>query len=236
VSGLARIGLLLSLGIAILAASAGSAGATNECAGLQVCVPVAGPWVVVPTSSGTTRPSVEYQVSCPKGFVVGGTDVEVSDRAIDVSFLGLSGSPVNPGVTTARAVVFVASYVGQKATAPTFRPHVGCLPSSGGGGRMPTAAHPLLLGQPTVRRAREVRLAPGSRTVAQACSKGERVVGGWSAVGFYQATPPSPALVGAVRVERTVGPGKVVARAASGRQVSAVHAALQVGAVCAGGT
>jgi len=230
-----RIGLLVA-GLAVAAATAGSAGATNECAGLQTCVPVAGPWVVVPTGTGASRPQVDYQLSCPKGFVVGGTDVEVSDRAIDVAFLGLSGSPVNPGVTTARALVFVASYVGGRAAVPSFRPHVGCLPSAGGGGRVPTAVRPVAVGQPTVRRARQVRLAPGVRSIRQGCARGERLVGGWSAVGFYQSNPPTPAVANAVRVSRAVSGAKIVAVVRSGSAVSSVHAVFQLGAVCAGGT
>src|SRR5205085_1959652 len=65
------------------------AAATNECRGLQVCVRVPGPWVVVPSS----RSPVQYQLSCPRGFVVGGLDAELSDRAVDIDFLGLLGSP-----------------------------------------------------------------------------------------------------------------------------------------------
>jgi hypothetical protein len=228
--------VLLVVALAVVAARAGSAGATNECAGLQTCVPVAGPWVVVPTGAGSSRPQVDYQLSCPRGFVVGGTDVEVSDRTIDVAFLGLSGSPVNPGVTTARALVFVASYVGASPASPSFRPHIGCLPSAGGGGRVPTALRPFAVGQPTVRRTRQVRLAPGTRSVRQGCARGERLVGGWSAVGFYQSSPPPPALAKAVRVSRTTSGATVVAVVRSGSAVSGVHAVLQLGAVCAGGT
>ncbi len=100
--------------VAALAFGAGSAGAARECDGLQVCVPVAGPWVVVPASSGAPRPQVEFQLSCPRRYVVGGLDAELSHRAIDVTFLGRMGSPVNPGITTSRSAVFVASYVGTR--------------------------------------------------------------------------------------------------------------------------
>jgi hypothetical protein len=34
--------------------------ATDECRGLQQCVPVHGPWVVVPTGSSVPRPRVEW--------------------------------------------------------------------------------------------------------------------------------------------------------------------------------
>jgi hypothetical protein len=89
-----------------------SAGATNECRGLNPCVPVAGPWVVVPTARTLPRPQAQYQLTCPRGFVVAGIDAQLSDQAIDLAFLGTSGTPVSPGVTTSRSIVFVASYVG----------------------------------------------------------------------------------------------------------------------------
>jgi hypothetical protein len=78
--------VVLVTALCCVAASAGPAQATNECRGLQVCVRVVGPWVVVP-AQGSARGSVEFQLSCPRGFIVGGLDAELSDRAIDVSFV-----------------------------------------------------------------------------------------------------------------------------------------------------
>ena len=98
---------------AALAATAAPAGATNECRGLNPCVPVAGPWVVVP--AGRTRAAARRcSSSSParRASSSAGVDAELTDRAIDVSIVGTSGSPVSPGVTTSRTVVFVASYVG----------------------------------------------------------------------------------------------------------------------------
>jgi hypothetical protein len=133
-----RLVLLLVAGAGVLALEASPASATNECRGLPVCVRVAGPWVVVPAARVSPRPHVEYQLSCPRGFIVGGLDAELSDRAIDVAFLGNLGSPVGPGVTTSRSALFAATYVGALARTPTFRPHLGCLPTAGGGtGRVP---------------------------------------------------------------------------------------------------
>ena len=102
------------LAAAILAATAGigasPATATNECRGLQVCVRVAGPRVVVPAALTTPRPRVDFQLSCPRGYVIGGLDAELSDRAIDIDFLGKLGSPVNPGVTTSRSATRAACH------------------------------------------------------------------------------------------------------------------------------
>jgi hypothetical protein len=124
---------------AFLAAAAGmtasSAGATNECRGLQVCVRVAGPWVVVPAAQTTPRPRVDFQLSCPRGYVIGGLDAELTDRAINVDFLGKLGSPVNPGVTTARSALFRGTYTGNAPKGPSFRPHLGCRHRAAGRGR-----------------------------------------------------------------------------------------------------
>ena len=129
-----RVLVAVAVAAATVAAGAGPARATNECKGLQVCVRVAGPWVVVPAAQGVQRPRVEFQLSCPRGFIVGGLDAELSDRAIDISFVAKIGSPVNPGISTSRAAVFVATYTGGSPRVATFRPHIGCVPASGGGG------------------------------------------------------------------------------------------------------
>ena len=87
-----RRAIVLLACAATVLAGAGEARATNECRGLMVCVPVAGPWVIVPA----TR-HVQYQVACPRSYIIGGLDAELSHRAIDVTFPGRLGSPVNPG-------------------------------------------------------------------------------------------------------------------------------------------
>lgn len=228
--------MLIALAGSALAVGVATAGATNECRGLNVCVPVVGPWIVVPTGAGVPRPRVEYQLSCPKGYIVGGLDAELSDPAIDVGFLGALGAPVNPGITTSRDVVFVASYVGGAARAPSFRPHIGCMPSSGGGGRIPVARVVFPPGKPTVRRVRNVTLRSGGvQRVTQGCAGGERLVGAAHAIGFYTATPPSAPLVSNVTAVQSVRQGRVVVAVRSGTALLGVRAVVQAAAVCAGG-
>jgi hypothetical protein len=206
-----------------------SAGATNECRGLNPCVPVAGPWVVVPTTRTVARPQVQYQLTCPRGFVVAGIDAELSDQAIDLAFLGTSGTPVSPGVTTSRSIVFLASYVGERPRAPTFRPHIGCVPASGGGTRTPTAVRAVTPpGHPTTRRVVTGRVR-GESTVGAACHADERLVGWYVARGFATATPPAPALVASLHVKTTVSRNAVSAHARGGQGI------VQLGAICAGG-
>ncbi len=200
--------LVLAAGALVAAlAVAAPAGSANECDGLQVCVPVAGPWVVVPPGRGVPRPKVEYTVTCPRRYVAGGLDAELSQRAIDLHFLGTLGSPVNPGISTSNKVVFVGSFVGQSPRAPTFKPYVGCLPSSGGGSRVPTSVSAFPPGQPTIRRVKTVRVRPGTATVAQGCRRGERLVDAAHAFGFNTAhasdrEPRLPGLRDPVRPRR----------------------------------
>ena len=85
--------------VAVCALTAGSARAADECKGLQTCLPVEGPWVVVPPGG------VDWELACPiPGYIVGGTDARVAALDVDVSFRGETGSPVAPGVTTHRSL------------------------------------------------------------------------------------------------------------------------------------
>ena len=217
--------------VAGLAAAVPAVGA-RECDGLQVCIPVAGPWVVVPAARGVPRPKVEFQVTCPRGHVAGGLDAEVSQRAIDVNFLGTMGSPVNPGISTARAVVFVGSYVGEAPRGPTFKPYVGCIPAAGGGGRVPTSVGAFPAGQPTTRRVRNFRVRPGVATVTQRCRPRERLVGAAHAFGFNTRTAPSASLVSSVGGRRSVRDGRVLVRVTGDAELGGVRALVQVQAVC----
>lgn len=215
---------------AALAASA-PAGATNECKGLQICVPVAGPWVLA-----TSRAETQYQLSCPKGFVVGGLDAELTTRSIDLVFRATLGSPVNPGISTSNAAVFLGRLALGRDPAASFRPHIGCVPAAGGGQRVPTA-HVVPPGRPTVRRVTEIRAeAGGTRTVVRGCKAGEKLVAASHAVGFYTRQPPGLALATAVHATRTATRGRVTLRVRAGAAALGVRAVVQLDLVCAGGT
>lgn len=227
-----RAALVLVVAAAIVAAGAGNAGATNECRGLQVCVSVAGPWVLVP-STGTPRLRAEFQLSCPKHFVVGGLDAELSARSIDIDFSGRLGSPVNPGVTTTSFAVFRGSWAGRAGGAPSYRPRLGCIPASGGSGGIPTALRSYEPGQPTQRRVQTVDVRAGLQHVTQRCRAGEHLVGGTHAVGFYTAPPPRPSLARAVRTTQALEGSSVVVTIHGGA-LHGARAVVQVVAVCAG--
>jgi hypothetical protein len=228
--------LVLATAAAALGVGAPEAQAANECEGLMVCVPVAGPWVVVPTTPTVPRPLARYQVTCPRGYLVGGTDAELSNPAIDVTFTARLGSPVNPGVSTERSALFTAIFTGMRARVATFRPHIGCIPAAGGGGRIPTAVGAVVPpGPPAVRRVRTVRVRAGdTASLSQCCAGGERLVDLWHAVGFFTRQPPSAALVSSVRATRRLRSGRVSASAAATIALGRRHAVVQVGAVCGG--
>ena len=212
---------------------AAPAGSANECDGLQVCIPIEGPWVVVPMSAGAARPQASWQLTCPRGHIVGGLDARLSQRAIDVSFLGMLGSPVNPGITTARSVTFLGAYVGTSPRSPSFKPFIGCMPTQGGGSRVPTSFSQFEPGTPTTRRAKIARVRPGSATVTLGCRAGERIVGAAYAFGFFTRTPSAASLVSGVRGTQSIRDGKVVVAVRGDAEVGGVRAVVQVQALCA---
>jgi hypothetical protein len=214
--------------VAGFAAAPAPALATDECRGLQQCVPVHGPWVVVPTESSFPRPRVEWQITCPRNHVAAGLDAELSHRAIDVGFLGRIGAPVTPGVSTRRTIVFYASYVGATARAPSFRPHVGCMPG-GGGGRLPTAFKP---GDPTIRRVAQNQVSPGRNTAAKSCQARETLVGASHGFGFFMRSAPSASLVESISGRQRVAGRRVAVAVTADVEVAAVQAVVQVHAIC----
>jgi hypothetical protein len=226
-----RVLVIIALVAAAFAARVDTAAATTECRGFMACVPVAGPWVVVPASRAVLRPQVQFQLTCPRGFIVGGVDAELTDRAVDVWFFGASGSPISPGRTTSRTVVFLATYVGTRTTPPTFRPHAGCIPARGGGSRTPTSVSSVVPpGRPTVRRVRTVRIAE-SRVVSVTCHRDEHLVAAYSARAFRTPKPPTPELVASLSVHPSVAGNHIAVRARGGGS----RGIVQVSAVCAGG-
>jgi len=227
--------LVLAAAAAALATLAAPAGATNECRGFQVCAPVVGPWVVVPPSTGYPRSFAKWELSCPKGFVVGGTDAELTDRGIDVTFDAILGSPVNPGITTRRSALFTGTMVAGPARTASFRPHIGCLPAAGGGSRIPTVAHVVPPGHPTVHQVSNVKVHEGRQVVRKACAAGGTLVDLFVSRGFYGQTPPAARLVNSVHVGRSVANGRVTVVIKSGAAVQRARAVVQVNLTCTGG-
>ena len=181
------------------------------------------------------RAPVEYQLSCPKGYIVGGLDAELTDRWIDVTFAALLGSPVNPGVSTSRAALFTAVAVGRPLAAATFRPHIGCLPGSGGGQRTPTVVHVVPPGHPSTRRVWNVKIQPGTWQVSKTCAAGETLVGATHAVAFNTSAPPAAAVVRSVRASHVVHSGRVSVLVRAGAAVRGQKGTVQIDLTCVGG-
>jgi hypothetical protein len=165
--------------------------------------------------------------------VVAGLDARLSVRAIDVSFHGALGSPVTPGVTTSRSVVFTGVRAGATGPAPTFRPFVGCMPAAGGGVRVPTSVTAFRPGKPSLRHVKTARVRPGVATVSQACATRERLVSASHAFAFGTRTPPSASLVATISGTQSVQGNRVVVRVRGDAELEGVKAFVQVHAVCA---
>jgi hypothetical protein len=234
-----RLGAAAAVALALAAGLAGArardAAAADECRGLMVCLPVAGPWVVIPAKSGAGPARVEFELRCPlPGYIVAGTDVRLADPDIDVALRGETGSPVGPGVTTSEAVLFVATYVGPRRAPTSFRPFVGCVPTSGGGGRALTAAAALRPTRPVTRRVAEKRLFAGAATrVVARCRGRETAVDASHAVAFRTPLPPGRSLIESVRATSRFTPDRAVATATARAGLPpTVRAFVQVIAHC----
>jgi hypothetical protein len=225
--------LVLGVTLAVALTVAAPAGGARECNGLMVCVPVRGPWVVVSGAEGAARARSEWQLTCPREHVVGGLDAIVSIRAIDVSFYGRMGSPVNPGITTSRSVTFVGTNVAGSSGPATFRPFIGCMPAAGGGSRIPTAVGAFPVGEPVTRRVTTVRVRPGTWSSSARCQRGERLVGASHAFGFQMQSAPSASLMQSVSGTRSVRGNRVTVRGRGDAELEGVRALVQVHAVCA---
>jgi hypothetical protein len=225
--------LLAAAAVAAITPATASAG--HECDGLLVCIPVAGPWVQVPSGGTPTY----WQLACPgRGQVIAGLDADRTGR-LEITFLGTLGGPVGPGVTTGRSAVFVARTTQQLAG---FRPLLGCIPGGGGGARGRTIAHPtrsLTAAAPVeeaaVRRVKTVAVpVQASVRVRHACLPGERLLSSSQAIAFRTRRAPSTTALGSVRASSRRARDRIVVTVRSSvARPAGVRVQLQVHAICA---
>lgn len=211
----------------VLVSAAGAAPTADECDGLDSCIPVAGPWVAVPARVGAGL----WQLKCPVG-VVAGLDARVSERPLHVTFDGFLGSPVNPGITTAKDVLFTGRWAGALRKTVSFKPYIGCI-RGGGGQRTPTGRQQLRPERPVTIRSVERPVVAGqtARATLQ-CARHERMLSASHAVGVYAAKPPAASLFEGVRVTRMVREGIVSATASRDGLPSGPRIRVQLQAVC----
>jgi hypothetical protein len=226
--------LAVALAAAGLVADVAPAAAADECKGLQVCIPVAGPWVVIPPAAGAARAS--WRLVCPEG-VVGGVDALASERAVAVEFPGRLGSPVNPGITTTRSLVFKGTYAGRARRAASYQPYIGCIPGGGGGPRTPmalTRSSAVKPGDPVTTRVRALPVEAGRLARATlACRRGERLLGSSHSVGLYLRAAPTTAQLASVHVVAARRGSRVLVSATRRGLAAGVRAEVQILAECA---
>ncbi|HEV2591906.1 MAG TPA: hypothetical protein VGU02_08430 [Gaiellaceae bacterium] len=218
--------LIIVAVIAAAAATASPAGAQNECKGIQKCIPVGGPWVYVHGTAET-----QFLLSCGTKGVVAGVDALATNNAVRISWDGRIGSPVSPGVSTTRSVLFRGLVTGR---AGAFEPWIGCVPANGGGGRSTVSAR-IAPGPSLDLRTRIVVVSPGEvKNASIACLPGEKLVGGWHAIAFRTKRAPSLAAAARVHAQHAIVGRKVVVSVAATDALSIdTHAVVQVGAKCA---
>ena len=211
------------------------ASAAGECKGLKVCIPVAGPWVVIPAPSGASS-SALWQLVCPEG-VVAGVDALASETDVTVGFAGRIGSPVNPGITTAASIVFTGTYTGRPHRVTAYQPFIGCIASGGAGSHTPMAfvrTHPVRPGEPITTRARTLEVEDGTLARARlTCKRGERLLGSTHSVGLYTSGAPSRAEIASVHVIAVRHGRQILVSARRHGLAADVRVEVQVLAECA---
>lgn len=230
------------------AATSVAAAEPDECTGLPVCVSVKGPWVRIPAPTKGISEPVEYRLSCPTNrYIIAGTDARTSVGTIAVSFVGATGSPVDPGLTTGSFAVFAATYGGLSPVATSFRPAIGCVPAAGGGGGRSRVSAVELPGQRTLatftpykeleQKVSDTPLVRGGATAASlSCAAGGKLVHAAHAVAFRTEQPPAPAMLASVSVSRRIAGSSITVTARTrGTLPFGIRAELQVQAVCTPG-
>lgn len=231
----ARLGAVVVAAAACVLGLGSPASAGEECKGLAICIDVTGPWVVVP--AGIAAVPTHWELRCPRrDMIVAGLDADLGDPRIALEFFGRLGGPIGPGVTATDRVVFAATYTGAARRPTTFRPRIGCVPTSGGG-RETTALTPAATNRaapPPLRRVRMVRLGTSpAGTLTQRCRQGEHLISSSAALAFARKQPPDVALMQTISLTRRVSGGDVLVTVSTeGRLPSSAGARLQIHAVC----
>ena len=234
----ARAGRRSPLTAALALNVAAGAAAADECSGLQVCIPVAGPWVVIPPPGGAVRDG-DLAARVPAGHrrrsrCAGqrGSGRRRVPRA--------ARQPRQPRASRRPArSLFKGTYAGRARRATSYRPYIGCIPGGGGGPRTPMAfsrASAVKPGQPiTMRVDRRSASTPGTlaRTTL-ACRRGERLLRQRrTASGSTRRCARRAAQLAAVRVVRVRRGGHVLVSATRRGLAADVRAVVQVQAECA---
>ena len=190
-----------------------SARAADECRGLTVCIPVAGPWVAIPPPRGAPRPR-RWQLACPQG-IVGGVDARASEPRGRRRVPRPDREPREPGDHDPRVAALQGHLRGTCAQGhelpAVHRVHPGWR-------RRTAHARPFTAPAPSNRACRSrlrvddapVAAGPLARATL-ACRPGERLLAAAHSVGLYTAAYRPPGSSRAVHVVR----GRATARRCS---------------------
>jgi hypothetical protein len=137
--------------------------------------------------------------------------------------------------------VFTAVYTGGAPRPTSFQPFIGCIPTSGGGGRGETAVRRTAAYTPVKaldRRVVRKRLVSGASVrVVGGCPAGTRLLGTSHAFAFRTDAEPGLTLLRAVTVRRVVSGRRVVAVATVAPTVpQSLAVDLQLHSLCSRGT
>ena len=211
----------------------------KECLNISNCVPVLGPWVVVPA-----RQEATYLATCKslRNFVVDGTDARASSTSIRVWFDGRIGGGIGvpPQSILARAILLFHA-VSNNGEPGSFQPLLGCVTQRPASKRATFSARRVAgvpgtpASPPLDLRANNRVLEFSSGRMFTACAPGEKLVGRWSALSVNTTGPPARVYANSVSVDRVPAGNRVRAT----YQVASVLlaplapvATLQVGAMC----
>ena len=211
---------------------------TSECANLNYCYGVRGPWVVVPAKGEAT-----FLLGCPEraaaagAFLLGGADSRASSSKIRVWYDGGLGAPLGHQTTQSSLAGLLFHATSGDGTQGSFQPVVGCISLKQASKRSTlsareASAHPAHVAPTPLYRSANVILEPGwNRTIAKSCLPHEKLVSGWSAVGYGTSNPPKLPAASAVTIATSSVGRTVVAHVRTSASVPYLIR-IQVGAVC----
>ena len=211
----------LTLVVALVAAVLGGAGearAADECRGLQVCLPVPGPWVAIPGPGGRRRPDRQLGDALPPARLhrrAGSTRASRIAPSTSRSAARTAPPSRRASPPVERCCSRPCTRARHASRRPSGRSSAACPPRVAAAGARPPSgtrrrSRP---GKPLDRRVVERRLLSGASVRATGrCPAGTRLLGAQHAFAFRIDDEPGSTLLNAVRVRRT----------SAGRTVTAV--------------
>ena len=155
--------------------------AADECQGLQVCIPVAGPWVAIPPPpAGLATRDLAARLPAGRRRRSRRAGERASRRG---RVPGPHRQPRQSRASRPRSrSLFKGTYAGACAQATSYQPFIGCIPGGGGGPRTPDGVHARRAPSSRASRSRcastTLRAAGGHARArdARAASRGERLL------------------------------------------------------------